>query len=459
MLVAFRSDASIDIGTGHVMRCLTLAEALCKHGAKCVFICRPHKGHLLELIEQRGHKAIALPALSPDENRSVSKTGLAHALWLGTDLKRDAEDTLKAAGHTMIDWLVVDHYALDENWEKALRPVCRKLMVIDDLADRRHDCDILLDQNLGLNASDYNGLLPSNCTTLIGPKYALLRPEFAELRNESLGRRTSPQLKNLLVSMGGVDKDNATGQVLEALNSCDLPSELKITVVMGPHAPWLKDVQQQAMQMTRPTQVLTGVSNMARLLTDCDLAIGAAGSSAWERCCLGVPSMIAVLAENQSSTADQLSTLKCALKIDNPLINISSDFYFLTNNRHLITKMSENSRSICDGEGAKRLCVIIANQAVNLRRATDEDAHRVWEWRNDGDAFKHYRHPHHTTYEDHLSWFRSALKDTSRILLILEQSAAPFMLPRHRVQDVDTLEDWKRAELMFRISQKRCDGS
>ncbi|MFD1983354.1 UDP-2,4-diacetamido-2,4,6-trideoxy-beta-L-altropyranose hydrolase [Mesorhizobium newzealandense] len=301
--VAFRTDASIEIGTGHVMRCLTLADALRERGAECQFICRLHNGHLMDLIAERGYMAVALP--KPPKEAIKTCAVPPHAYWLGTDWARDAQETCQAIA--AVDCLIVDHYGLDRRWEEELRSACRHLMIIDDLADRPHNCDLLLDQSLGRTEQDYNGLLSAHAITLLGPDYALLRPEFAELRGESLARRLQPKLEHVLVTMGGVDRENVTGLVLDALDLCTSPSNLRITVVMGPHAPWLPQVRARALRMQRPTQVLTGVRDMARLMVGSDLAIGAAGSTTWERCSLGLPTIQIALADNQKEMAAVLA--------------------------------------------------------------------------------------------------------------------------------------------------------
>lgn len=315
MHVAFRADASLQIGTGHVMRCLTLADALQELGASCSFVCRPHQGHLLALVAQRGHQALALPELQ--EGAQPNRNGTAHGHWLGTDWATDAQDTQEAlssrTGGQLVDWLVVDHYALDARWEEALRPQAKRIMVIDDLADRPHACDLLLDQTFGRQAADYMPFVTDGCTLLCGAQYALLRPEFAALRQYSLRRRAQPALKELLITMGGVDKDNVTGAVMRGLQNCLLPEDCRLTVVMGQTAPWMKDVQDLSRQMPRPTQVLVGVDNMAKLMADSDLAIGAAGATSWERCCLGVPSIMLVVAENQLEVAKGLEEAGAAL--------------------------------------------------------------------------------------------------------------------------------------------------
>jgi UDP-2,4-diacetamido-2,4,6-trideoxy-beta-L-altropyranose hydrolase len=357
--VAFRADASLQIGTGHVMRCLTLADALRERGASCSFVCRPHQGHLLALITQRGYQVLALPELQEGAQHNLN--GTAHSYWLGTDWAIDAQDTqhvLSArSGGQPVDWLVVDHYGLDARWEEALRPQAKRIMVIDDLADRPHACDLLLDQNLGRKEADYGSLLKSKATTLVGPQYALLRPEFAALRAQSLARRQSkPQLQRLLVTMGGVDKDNATGQVLSSLQSCNLPGDLRVTVVMGPHAPWLVQVQAQAAQMPRSTEVLVGVGNMAQLMAESDLAIGAAGGTAWERCSLGLPSLVLVLAQNQLSGAMALQKVGAAVSMQTH--QEITEFMELLQSvdvaKEMLNKLSMAASEVTDGDGCHR---------------------------------------------------------------------------------------------------------
>ena len=355
MLIAFRTDASVQIGTGHVMRCLTLADALRERGAQSTFICRPHLGHLLDLIQQRGHTTIAL---TPADDAFISPADPCHAKWLGTDWASDAAQTQQVLSDQVVDWLVVDHYALDRRWEQAIRPHTRRIMVIDDLADRPHDCDLLLDQNLGRQANDYVALLSRHTQTLIGPAYALLRPEFAQWREHSLKRRAQPQLKNLLITMGGVDPPNATSQVLEALTRCEeLPTDLRITVVMGPTAPSLAQVQAQAAAMPTPTQVLVGVSNMAQLMADSDLCIGAAGGSAWERCALGLPTLVLILAGNQHRSAMALQAYGAAwvaADAQKLMAEISALFNKETQ-RSALKKMSHLAAKLVAGNGASQV--------------------------------------------------------------------------------------------------------
>lgn len=352
MRVGFRTDASLQIGSGHVYRCLTLADALAAKGATCVFFCRPHDGNLMGFIAARGHSVIALG--EPDETKAGTDK---QDTWLGTGWETDAQQTVDAMAGIKPDWLVVDHYALDARWEQMLRPACARLMVIDDLADRPHECDLLLDQNLGRVPEDYAGLIPAGAVALLGPDYALLRPEFAALRPESLARRADPVLRRVLVTLGGVDKDDVTTRVLDALDGAALPDDVTVTVVMGPHAPWLTRVRDRAAAMRLPTEVRVGVRDMARLMADSDLSIGAGGSTTWERCALGLPSVTVVLAENQRSIAETLEQAGGTISSYNRA-DCGREIRALLARDDLtkgLVQMSRSAARITDGNGAARV--------------------------------------------------------------------------------------------------------
>lgn len=361
MKVAFRADASLQMGTGHVMRCLTLANTLKAIGAECEFICREHQGNLIEHIRSDGHVTHALPAHPKPVGTSLlaiktpsDEQATAHSHWLGATQEQDATECTPILSELQPDWLIVDHYALDARWEAALKPHYRKLMVIDDLADRLHECNVLLDQTFGRNAEDYKPWVPADCTLICGSQYALLRPEFAALRSYSLQRRNEPQLRQLLITMGGVDKDNATGQVLEALRSCALPMNCRITVVMGAAAPWLSEVERLAQNMPWPTQVKVGVKDMAQLMADSDLAIGAAGATSWERCCLGLPTIMVVLADNQHQVAQGLEQAGAAQVIESTqriAQHLHSRLTPLIESPILLRAMSQPASDIVDGHG------------------------------------------------------------------------------------------------------------
>lgn len=315
--VVFRVDASLTIGTGHVMRCLALASALRERGgAACRFVTRANPGHLVDAIRARGFECALLPPETVSPSTTPSAT--AHDAWLGWDMPTDVARTSKELPVSGLDWLVVDHYALDARWEKAMRRHARRILVIDDLADREHDCDLLLDANAGRDASDYATLIPSEARVLVGPMHALLRQEFGDWRERGLARRAAAQMRQLMVSMGGVDDANVTGKVLAALRRCDLSSVARIRVVLGAAAPWQAAVRAQAAEMPYSTEVLIGVDHMAQLMCESDLAIGAAGGTALERCCVGLPSLLVVVAENQVAAAHALDAAGAAMLLGRP---------------------------------------------------------------------------------------------------------------------------------------------
>ncbi len=341
------------------MRCLTLADALRERGAHCSFICRNHPGNLFDLIEKRGCHVHILPDARAHmiESKASNKPSPGFHSWLGVDWYVDAQQTVAVLKDTLVDRLIVDHYALDARWENVLRAHCNKLFVIDDLADRSHVCDVLLDQNLGRESKDYDAFVPSNCIRLVGPQNALLRPEFAALREYSLRRRQALVLKHILIAMGGVDQSNASGQVLEALKTCPLPVDCKITVVLGGKAPWVDLVRVIAATMPWPTEVRIDIVNMARVMAESDLAIGAAGTTSWERCCLGLPAILVVLADNQLASAHALQAAGAA-----SLIEKSSEIRELLKpairslmNGDALGRMSRLAANITDGQGTKHV--------------------------------------------------------------------------------------------------------
>lgn len=352
MRVVFRTDASFEIGSGHVMRCLALSEALKNQGAEVEFICRKHQGNLINLISSQGFSVHALPVKNNlNQVNKDKKKLLNHAEWLGASQQEDSEQCYSILERINPDWVIVDHYAIDKAWHKSLKPVYRKLMVIDDLADRRHSCDILLDQTYGRKTIDYEHLIPEKCRTLLGSHYALLRPEFARWRKYSLQRRSGTELKQLIITMGGVDIGNYTCKILKMISAINLPKDMVIIVVMGETSPHRSEVESMAKTMSYSTKIKVNVNNMAELMAKSDLAIGAAGSTTWERCCLGLPSIQMVIADNQKKIAELLEKAG--------VIKLLSDVQMLPEvlNPPLawMPRLSLMARQVCDGNGVNRV--------------------------------------------------------------------------------------------------------
>ncbi len=359
MRVMFRVDASLEMGSGHVMRCLTLANALNERSAICEFLCREHPGNLIGFIRDRGFPVINLGAPCSEVS---AHPGAQYLQWLGATQKSDASACKSALGDNQYDWMIVDHYGIDYRWQELLEFHYSRLAVIDDLATRNHCCDVLLDQTYGRPESDYQALVPEECKILTGSEYALLRPDFSRLREMSLERRKNSGLKRILISLGGVDSNNVTERVLDGLCESPLPTDSEIVVVMGTTAPWLDAVRKRAARMPWSTSVLENVSDMASQMCAADLAIGAAGSTSWERCCLGLPTLMLILADNQRYAASLLSSAGAAhlLSSEEQLGDqLSQCIERALSDPGFLNNMTTAASGITDGAGASKVSSIL----------------------------------------------------------------------------------------------------
>ena len=294
--VIVRVDSSTDMGTGHLIRCLTLADRLREGGAEVSFICRELPGTAYVLAERKGYTVHRLP--TPGGKPKTFPPDLIHGEWLGVCMEEDAADTEKILQEeSRVGWLVVDHYGLDSRWESRMRPRVGRILSIDDLANRPHDCDIILDQNLCRDpATRYDSLVPRNCRKFIGPRYALLRPEFLEAR-KTLRVRTG-HVRRILVFFGGSDPANETCKTLEAIRRLHKPG-ISVDAIVGVSNPHRREIEESCALLPTATCECQ-VSDMAERMAAADLAVGAGGTSSWERCYLGLPSLTLIVAENQA---------------------------------------------------------------------------------------------------------------------------------------------------------------
>lgn len=298
MKIIFRVDSSYKIGSGHVMRCLTLAQALSRKSGEVLFICRDFSGNLISHISSMGFPVEVLP----DHHTTPSGEVPNHADLLSVSWITDARQCSEIVRLFKPDWIVVDNYALDYRWEEHLLQYCRNMMVIDDLADRHHRCSILLDQNYYENMEGrYSNKIPKGCCQLLGPRYALLREEFIKARE--LARLKTGPVNRLLVFMGGSDLSNETAKVLRALKSLELGIE--VDVVIGGSNPHRALINEMCNCIDR-TKLHVNINNMAEKLLEADLVIGAGGSTTWERCCLGIPGIAIAVAQNQVELAQTI---------------------------------------------------------------------------------------------------------------------------------------------------------
>jgi UDP-2,4-diacetamido-2,4,6-trideoxy-beta-L-altropyranose hydrolase len=354
--VAVRVDAGQRIGGGHAMRCLTLADALSKEGAQVNFATAAMPASLADRILAAGHGLIRLPrsAELQRERTDWHRPPLeAHAQ------QHDAEAT--EAGCSAVDWMIVDHYLLDHHWHSAARRFAERILVIDDLANRPYDCDLLVDEACGRSPTDYDGLVPAQTIVLAGANYALLRPEFALERPAARERRSEPKpVGRILVSLGATDPAAMTATAVDAVLAAALDSA--IDVVLAPEAESLAHVQELARQ--HPNVAIHVNSNrMAELMRDADLAIGAAGTTSWERCCLGLPAIVLVLAENQRPNADALAAAGAALGVAGP-DQIGGAVAELLSDLQGLHRMSAAAFELTDGRGTSRVAEEVLSRAL-----------------------------------------------------------------------------------------------
>ncbi|TYS23523.1 UDP-2,4-diacetamido-2,4,6-trideoxy-beta-L-altropyranose hydrolase [Bacillus subtilis] len=354
MNILFRTDASIEVGTGHVMRCLTLANALRKKGANITFICRNLQGHLAEVIRAQQFDLIMLS--EPKKNVFIPKA-TPHSDWLGVPWHVDSAETISAIKdmNKEISLLIIDHYAIDINWEMKVKKHVKKMMVIDDLADRIHDCDILLDQNLYPHYEDrYINLVPKSCKQFLGPEYVLLRDEFYSFHPSN--KNCDGSVRKILVFFGGTDPTNETKKAINAFKQLS-SHDIELDIVIGntnTHKNEIESICKKHAFCSFHCQV----NHIAELMYNADLAIGAGGTAAWERCFLGLPAIVITVAENQeliAQTLDQLGAIQyLGPKESVKESDIASAINEMTNNPSSLIQMSKKARMLLEGNMDKR---------------------------------------------------------------------------------------------------------
>ena len=351
MNVCFRVDSSHDIGIGHLMRCLTLADELHEKNHEISFICRELSGHLISLIKY--------PVLILAKNNNLQSDDL-YLNSLDTTQEQDAEQTIEIIPKNT-DLLIIDSYALDKIWHDKLRQHTRRIIVIDDLADKQFNCDLLLNQNLGSIPNDYKGKVSNDCVLLLGCDYALLRPEFKKLRQQAVERRKSlKEIQNILVSVGGSDINNVTYEILQQLD----PS-FNVVVVLGARSPHNKIIEDYAVD--KNIEVIVNSNNMAGLMLNADLAIGASGSTNWERLSLGLPSLVFTVAENQVRFSKILADLGLIRLLGHVDIK-KKNFDVIKESILSITDLKEWSDrcfASCSCDGTSRVAIAIENNFVS----------------------------------------------------------------------------------------------
>jgi UDP-2,4-diacetamido-2,4,6-trideoxy-beta-L-altropyranose hydrolase len=419
MNIVIRADASRVIGHGHLMRTLTLARSLRSAGARVMFISRTHAGNLIARLQAEEFEVAGLPPLPAPAGAAA-----AQAAWLGADWEADARATRAAIarGAEPPDWLIVDHYGIDARWEAALRADVRRIFVIDDLADRPHDCDLLLDQNLVEHMHErYHGKVAEQCAAMLGPRYALLQPIYAQL-HEQVAPRAGP-IRRILIYFGGGDRSE---QVLLALRvflglaRADVTADVVVSGEVAAIAQLARDHAQ--------IRVHTDLPSLAPLMAAADLAIGAAGSSSWERMCLGLPALVITVAENQEEVARALhqrgliewlgrcdevgeAQLRAALA---GRLAAPAD-----------TAGSRAGHGAVDGRGALRVRTALladARTPVRMRLAAPADEELLLEWANDATTRRYSFGRGVIGADDHHRWFGERVRNTRDFVLLIGET-------------------------------------
>lgn len=433
MRVAFRVDAGPVIGTGHLARCRVLAGTLRREAsAETLFLCRGLPGEFVGDLRRDGFDVFPLAvsgAGAPDPD------GPPHRDWLAVTQQADADGTAAAMserGWSGADWLVVDHYALDARWERSMRSRARRILAIDDLADRDHDVDLLLDQNLREDGgAAYAGRLRPDARRLLGPRYALLREEFARVAANPAFR---DEARRVFVCFGGSDAGNATTAALQALEHPSL-GHLRVDVVIGRAHP-AREALEQRTQRERRFRLHIDPPAVAPLMHEADVAIGGGGVMTWERCAAGLPAIAWPIAANQRSVLGAAAAAGAILLVDDgtwrSAERLAAQIAVLAGDAGRRRGMAEAGRRLCDGLGASRVYgAMRATGHLAVRPATIADRERVHAWRNHPGVRQTAFNPEPIPEDAHARWFSSVLDDDARDLLIGEIEGEPFGVVRY----------------------------
>ena len=414
MKIVFRVDASIWIGGGHVMRCLALAQALKPAIESVKFACLPQNGDLIQLIQSRGFQVCVLntPAwiITPENDTD-------YAAWLQRSQEDDVADFIKVVGHA--DLVVTDHYAIDAAWQKAIRQAFRcKIIVIDDLV-RNHEADLIVDQTLGRSPTAYDGA----SRVLAGSHYALLAGTFArnhEIALDSAARSGRPKV---LVYFGAIDAHNMCLRVLEVLTPI---IDAAFTVVLGKAALHYDVIRNWALERD-DVEHLEFVNDMAELILKHDFAVGAPGTSSWESACLGLPSVVIPIADNQAENGRKLVAFDAAISVDKGCLDaeLVSAVQKLMKNR---SDYAASNLAICDGRGAVRVAIEIESlldqndtASVGLERATEADIDYVHRLQSAPTTRKYALNSEIPSWPEHKVWMTSKLKVTTDYFYIIRK--------------------------------------
>ena len=390
MNLYIRTDADSKIGTGHIMRCIALAQAWQDQGSEVTFISHCESEALRERIQIEGFRFISLDHVCPDSSDVMNTLSI---------LKNERADQKP--------WLVLDGYQFTPEYQKAIREAGVRLLVIDDMNHLSHyHADILLNQNI--HTPDLKYRCDADTTLLLGSRYVLLRREF--LKYQDFKRQIPDRAKNILVTLGGADPDNVTLKVIEALKLLNEPN-IAVRIIIGPANPHQETLQKTIVSDDFKAELLINPPNMPELMAWADMAVSAGGSTCWELAFIGVPSIIIILSENQAAVVEYLLNKKAVLKLgifaECSKEHIRDACKTLIGSSIARASLSQQSTTLINGLGPNHVIKSININNITLREVTDLDRELIWQWANDEETRKASYSQAHISWDEHIRWFNS----------------------------------------------------
>ena len=402
MKIVVRVDGGAEIGGGHIVRCLTLAQAARARGHDVVFVCV--KDTMTSYLKRDAFEVVEL--LPQD---FVPEASPAHAAWLRLPWGIDAARTAKVLEACNADWLIWDHYGLDARWVDAIKEhTAVKTLAIDDLDDRALGADLILDQTrLSGRHTDAGG------AAMIGPSFALLRPEFAQAREAALAHRKGP-VRRIIVTPGLLDAAGLAPLALDALE--DWGGEVE--VIMG-HASQSRAAVEQRVAGRTGWRMTLDANDMPERMATADLCIGAAGMSTWERCCLGLPTVVIGVAANQMPVCQAIDAKGAAICLSFDDARSAQRLKAAVDAAGERTEgMARAAAQLCDGKGTQRVLDCLE---ATLRPLSRSDAHRVYDWRSASHVQTASLNQSLFSFESHLAWMDQVLNRTDGVWRIYEE--------------------------------------
>ena len=416
MKIAVRVDASCKIGLGHIVRCLSLAEELRSLGAKVLFVARSLDVDMGRIVSAQKFPICILPAAEAESGSSP--TGRIRGEENDRRWQIDADETVDVLASFGPDWIIVDHYSLDDRWHSSVaRRMKAQIAAIDDLADRNLNVDVLVDHNICVNHRErYAGFVADRTRVLGGPRFALLGTAF----RGSVAYRFNDSVRSIGIFMGGTDADDFSSV---AVRACREIAGFKgpIEVATTRYNPNLLNLRRMAM-IWPLTRIIEDLPDLADFFSRHDMQVGAGGGATWERAAVGAPSLLLIAAENQRESVYALAALGAVASLEKnrqcSVSNVGEAIGRLIANSAFRRKLSDSSKILVDGFGTRRVALCLLKDKVRVRSAEYRDADMILGWRNHSSVRSVSRESMRIDAKAHARWMKTVLADTGRQLLI-----------------------------------------